>query len=269
MNLPKAEIGIIGGSGFYDFFGSKAKEIKIKTEFGKPSDKITIGDFSGKKIAFLPRHGKGHFLPPHKIPYRANIAAFHKLGVRKIIAPSAVGSLRKEIKPGDFAVCDQFINRTFGRKDTFFDGPKVAHIETAYPYCPHLRKTAIEEGKKLKLKIHPKATVVVIEGPRFSSLAESKWYSEMGWDLVNMTQYPEVVLANELGICYLNISLVTDYDVGIYAGKEVEPVSIKIVLENFKKNTEKLKKLISEIIKNLPREKKCDCLEKSKRAVIV
>jgi len=191
-----------------------------------------------------------------------------KLGVEKIIAPTAVGSLKRNIKPGDFVICDQFIDQTKKRKDTFFDGPKVAHIEMAYPYCLELRKIAIAQAKKLKLRIHPKGTVVVIEGPRFSTLADSLRFSKMGGDLINMTQYPEVVLALELGICYLNISLVTDYDAGIYAGKKIKPVSIEQVLSNFKKNTTKLKRLVSAIIMNASERTECGCKEKAERALI-
>lgn len=264
----QAQIGLIGGTGFNDFFKGKSREIEVKTKFGRPSDKIALGTLFGKKAAFLSRHGKKHQLPPHKIPYQANITALKKLGVEEIIAPCAVGSLKTNIKPGDFVICDQFVDRTKTRKDTFFNGPKVAHVEMAYPYCPELRKIAIEQARKLKFKIHPRGTVVTIEGPRFSTLADSVWFSQMGWDLVNMTQYPEVVLAAELGICYLNISLVTDYDVGIYAQGKAEPVSIKIVFDNFKKNTEKLKKLILAIIKNIPKQRKCQCQERAKRAII-
>ncbi len=263
-----AEIGIIGGSGFYEFFKKNAEEIEIETEFGKPSDKITVGIIFGKKVAFLPRHGKNHQIPPHKIPYRANIEALKQIGVKKIIAPSAVGSLKKNIKPGDFVICDQFIDQTKKREDTFFDGPRVAHIESAYPYCRQLRGVALKQAKKLNLPVHKKGTVAVIEGPKFSTVAESIFYSKMGCDVINMTQYPEVVLALEAGICYLNISLVTDYDVGIYAKTKIEPVFIKQVLANFKDNNDKLKNLISEIIKNIPREISCDCLKKSERAFV-
>lgn len=263
-----ADIGIIGGSGFYEFFDKGAKEIEVETKFGKPSDKITVGNLFGRKIAFLPRHGKEHQIPPHKIPYRANIAALKEIGVNTIIAPAAVGSLRTDIKPGDFVICDQFVDRTKLREDTFFDGPKVAHIEAAYPYCKELRRIAIIQAKKLNLAVHSKGTVVVIEGPKFSTLAESLWFSKMGWDVVNMTQYPEVILALESGICYLNISLVTDYDVGIYAKSKIEPVSIEQVLANFSKNTDKLKNLIGEIIKNISKKKECDCQKKSERAGI-
>jgi len=268
--MPKnsIKIGIIGGTGFYEFFEGRNKEVEVKTKFGKPSDKITIGELFGKKIAFLPRHGKKHQFPPHRIPYKANIAALKKLGVERIIAPTAVGSLKTKIKPGDFVICDQFIDQTKKREDTFFDGPKVAHIEMAYPYCSELRKIAIDQARRLKLKVHPRGTVVVIEGPRFSTLADSLRFSKMGADLINMTQYPEVVLAQELGICYLNISLVTDYDVGIYAGKKIKPVSIEEVISNFKKNTDKLKRLVSAVIKNIPGERKCGCQTKAERALI-
>lgn len=263
-----AEIGIIGGSGFYEFFGKDAREVDIETEFGKPSDKITIGKISGKTVAFLPRHGKNHQIPPHKINYKANISALKQIGVNKIIAPSAVGSLNKNIKPGDFVICDQFIDRTKKRDDTFFDGPKVAHIESAFPYCRSLQKIAFLQAKKLKLPAHKNGTVAVIEGPKFSTVAESISFSKMGCNVINMTQYPEVILALEKGICYLNISLVTDYDVGIYAKNKMKPVSIRQVLANFKKNNDKLKNLIIEIIKNMPDKTICDCLKKSERAVI-
>lgn len=262
------KIGLIGGTGFYDFFEGKREEILVKTKFGLPSDKIIIGNLFGKKVAFLPRHGKKHQFPPHKIPYKANIAALKKLGCERIIAPAAVGSLKAEIKPGDFVISDQFIDQTKKREETFFDGPKVAHIEMAYPYCSGLRKTAITQARKLKLRVHPKGTVVVIEGPRFSTLADSLRFSQMAGDLVNMTVYPEVVLASELGICYLNISLVTDYDVGIYVKGRIKPVSIDDVLKNFKKNTGKLKKFVSAIIKNLPGERSCDCQARAERAFI-
>lgn len=261
------KIGVIAGTGFYEFFGETVEALDIDTEFGKPSDTIIKGVASGNDIYFLARHGKKHTLPPHKIPYRANIAAFKKIGADIIIAPSAVGSLRSEIKPGDFVICDQYINRTAKREDTFFEGPEVAHIESAYPYCPELRKLATEQAKNLNLPVRESGTVVVIEGPRFSTLAESKIFSETA-DVINMTQYPEVALASEAGICYLNISLVTDYDSGIYADGGTEPVSVEQVLKNFKNNNEKLKKLISAIIENIHKKGECDCKKKSERAKI-
>ena len=261
-------IGLIGGSGFYKFFSGKSKRVKIKTKYGKPSDAITIGKVFGQTIAFLPRHGSKHTIPPHRINYRANIAALKKMGVEIIIAPAAVGSLKTQIKPGDLVFCDQYVDRTKNRADTFWGGPQVAHIENAHPYCADLRQIAIKQAQKNKFKFHPKGTVVVIEGPRFSTTAESLWFSKMGWEVVNMTGYPEVALAAEAGICYLNISLVTDYDVGVYAKGGVAPVSIEEVLKNFSANIKKLKVLITNIIKILPPKRPCDCLAKSKRAII-
>lgn len=261
----QAMIGLIGGTGFYDFLEG-GREIEVETEYGKPSDKIIIATLFGKNIAFLPRHGKKHHLPPHKIPYQANIAAFRKLGVEQIIAPSAVGSLKPEIKPGHFVVCDQFIDRTKNRQDTFYNGPKVAHISLAHPYCTELRNIAIEHANRLDLNIHSKGTVVVIEGPKFSTLSESMYYSKIGADLINMTQFPENALAAEMGMCYLNISLVTDYDAGIYS-QGIEPVSIEQVLTNFKNNTEKLKQLVSLVIRDMPK-RTCNCKKRAEQAII-
>lgn len=264
----KAEIGIIGGSGFYEFFG-KGKWLSVKTPFGKPSDQIFLTNYKGKKIAFLPRHAKGHKIPPHKINYRANIWALKSLGVKAIISPSAVGSLQSNIKRGDFVIVNEFIDRTNNREDTFFHGPKVVHISSADCYCDKLRKIAFNICKKNKLRVHDNATVVVIQGPRFSTHAESKWFTKMGWDIINMTQYPEVVLAREAEICYLNISLVTDYDAGLIGEKGLEPVSIKEVVKVFGENTEKLKKVILEIIAKIPKDYKCgQCHEALKGAEV-
>jgi 5'-methylthioadenosine phosphorylase len=264
--MNKAEIGIIGGSGFYEFL-THGKWVDIKTLYGKSSDKIFLGEYKGRKIAFLPRHARGHKIPPHMINYRANIWAMKELGVKVIIAPSAVGSLQPNIKRGDFVLCDDFIDRTKGRKDTFFDGPKVVHISAADCYCRGLSKIAFKVFKNNKLKAHPEGTVVVIQGPRFSSKGESKWFTQMGWDVVNMTQCPEVVLAREAEICYLNISLVTDYDVGLIG--KVKSVNIEGVIEVFNKNTEKLKKVILEIIGKIPKNYKCrQCHEALKGAEV-
>jgi len=261
----KIKIGIIGGSGFYQFL--KGKEILIRTPYGKPSDKILISECNRKKIAFLPRHGKRHQCPPHKINYRANLFAFKKLGVERVIAPCVVGSLKPEIKPGNFLICDQFIDRTKRRVDTFFNGPKVAHISMENPYCPELRKIAIKSCKNLKIPFHKRGTVVVIEGPRFSTKAESEFYSKTA-DIINMTQYPEVVLSRELEMCYLNISLVTDYDVGLKGRKDIKPVTAKEVIRISQKNNEKVKELILEIIKNLPAKRNCQCSLALKEATI-
>jgi 5'-methylthioadenosine phosphorylase len=262
----QAEIGIIGGSGFYEFL-KDGKWIDVKTPHGKPSDKIFLGEYKDKKIAFLPRHARGHKIPPHKINYRANIWAMKELGVKIIIAPSAVGSLQPKIKRGDFVIPNEFIDRTNNREDTFFHGPKVVHVSSADCYCDKLRKIAFSVCQKDKLRVHDNATVVVIQGPRFSTHAESKWFTKMGWDIINMTQYPEVVLAREAEICYLNISLVTDYDAGL-TGK-VQPVSIEEVIKVFSENTEKLKKVILQIIDRVPKSYKCEqCHEALKNAAI-
>jgi len=261
----KAEIGIIGGSGFYDL-ATNLKEIKMETPYGPPSDKIALGKIAGKKVVFLPRHNKAHDIPPHKINYRANIWALKSLGVSRILTSHAAGSLQKKIKPGDFVILDQFIDRTKGRIDTFYDGQIVTHISTAFPYCSQLRQLAIKEAKKMKLPLHEKGTVVVIQGPRFSTAAESLWFTKMGWDLVNMTEYPEVVLARELEMCYGAVAVATDYDAGLVAEGKVKPVSTQQVIEMFEKNIAKVKKLILKMIENLPPKTTCDCQKALKGA---
>ncbi len=261
----KAEIGVFGGSGFYSFLDN-VKEVKVETPYGAPSDLIAIGEYAGRKVAFLPRHGKLHQYPPHKIPYRANLWAMKSLGVTRIIAPTAVGSLQSNIKVGDFVVTDQFIDRTSGRECTFYDGPITTHVSLAYPYCPELRSIAIDVLSEMKLPFHPKGTVVVIQGPRFSTKAESEWFTKMGWDIINMTQYPEAVLARELEMCYVNIAVVTDYDAGIVAGGEVEPVTQEMVAQKFVENTEKLKHIIKRMIEIIPKERHCKCGEALKEA---
>lgn len=290
-NKLLAEIGVFGGSGFYDFL-KNVKEIEINTPYGKPSDKIAIGEYEGRKIAFLPRHGKGHIYPPHKIPYRANLWAFKHLGVKRIIAPSASGSLNIKVKPGDFVICDQFVDRTKNRIDTFYEGngnygtsstveKRVAHISSANPYCENLRKIAVKSCEKIKIPYHKNGTVVVIEGPRFSTAAESRWFQSEMWEVINMTQYPENILARELEMCYVNISLITDYDAGLTSNKKlnphtnfnitqgarsnakvsvgVKPVDLKEVVRVFNENNEKVKKLIFEMIKNIPVGLNCSC----------
>ncbi|HEX9059585.1 MAG TPA: S-methyl-5'-thioadenosine phosphorylase [Clostridia bacterium] len=246
----KVDIGIFGGSGFYSFL-ENVKEIEIDTPYGKPSDKISVAELEGKKIAFLPRHGKNHQYPPHKIPYKANLYAMKQLGVSKIIAPTASGSLQPNIKPGDFVVCDQFVDRTWGRNDTYFDGPETKHPSPAHPYCPELRKIAIEAGKSLGITTHEKGTVVVIQGPRFSTVAESRWFGKMGWEVINMTQYPECYLARELEMCYVNISLITDFDAGLEGRDDIPPVKEEDVYKVFTENNEKVKKMLFEIIRKI------------------
>lgn len=258
LRSGQAIIGVFGGSGFYDLL-KNVKEVSVTTPYGQPSAKIAIGEYDGKKIAFLPRHGKKHSLPPHKIPYRANLFAFKKLGVERIIAPCAAGSLQARIKPGDFVICDHFVDRTNGRSDTFFEGPQVAHISAADTYCSELKNLARKCCQKFGIKAHTGGTVVVINGPRFSTKSESKFYQSQGWDVINMTQYPECILAKELEMCYVNISLITDYDAGPEGNKKIKPVTMTEVARVFKENNEKVKKLIFEMIKHMPVDRQCGC----------
>ncbi|MBI2075967.1 MAG: S-methyl-5'-thioadenosine phosphorylase [Candidatus Aenigmarchaeota archaeon] len=249
-------IGVFGGSGFYSLLENpEARE--IETPYGRPSSKVTVGKIAGRDVAFIARHGERHQYPPHKIPYKANIWAFKELGVSRIIAPSAVGSLKKEIKPGEFLVPDQFVNFT-RRDDTFYDNETV-HIASHEPYCPELRQLLISAAKTMGLPVHEKGTIVVIQGPRFATHAESGMYRSMGFDIINMTQYPECILAREQEICYANISIVTDYDTGVKDDPAIKPVSIEEVLRVFDQNNEKIKKLIFNIVPKISKERKCIC----------
>ncbi|MGI5839088.1 MAG: S-methyl-5'-thioadenosine phosphorylase [bacterium] len=256
----RADIGVFGGSGFYTFLDN-IEEIKVETPYGAPSDRIALARIGDKSVAFLPRHGKDHRLPPHMIPYRANLFAMKSLGVSRIIAPTASGSLQPHIKPGEFVVCDQFVDRTSGRKDTFYDGPVTTHISTADPYCPDLRALAIETAGELELPCHDRGTVVVVQGPRFSTRAESRWFTSLGWEVINMTQYPECVLARELEICYVNIALVTDYDAGLSGNPDITPVSHAEVIDVFNRNVANIKKLLYRMIEKMPgqNERNCPC----------
>ncbi|MBT9170059.1 MAG: S-methyl-5'-thioadenosine phosphorylase [Actinobacteria bacterium] len=258
MAKAVAEIGVFGGSGFYSFL-EKVEEISVETPFGKPSDSVTVGEVAGRKVAFLPRHGRNHQYPPHAINYRANLYAMKELGVQRIFGPCAAGSLQTQVKPGDFVVCDQLVDRTTGRKDTFYDGPETTHISFAEPYCPYLRKIVIETAQELDIPVHERGTVVVIQGPRFSTKAESKWFSSRGWEVINMTGYPEATLARELEICYVNISLITDYDVGLEGHPEIKPVTHEEVIRVFNENNEKLRKLLFQAIPKVSGERTCIC----------
>lgn len=265
---PTAEVAVIGGSGFYHLL-EDVESVRIDTPYGAPSDEVSVGNVGGRAVAFLPRHGRRHTLPPAAINYRANLWALHSIGVKRVIGPNAAGSLKATVKPGELVVCDQFVDRTWGRHDTFFDGgPKVAHVSPAHPYCPVMRELAIETARELGQPVHDRGTVVVIQGPRFSTGAETKWFSAMGWDVVNMTQYPEVILARELEMCYLNISLITDYDAGLEGDPNVKPVSTEEVLAQFAANVAKLKALILEMIPRIPTSRECACATAMKGAVI-
>jgi len=268
MKINQAEIGIIGGSGFYDL-AVGLREIKVETPYGAPSDKITLGKIKGHRVAFLARHNKSHNIPPHQINYLANIWALKQMGISRIITSHAVGSLQKEIKPGDFVILDQFIDRTKNRIDTFYDGPIVTHISTAFPYCPQLRKLAIKIGREMKLPLHEKGTVVVIQGPRFSTAAESLWFTRMGWQVINMTEYPEIVLAREKEICYCAIAIATDYDAGLVAQGKAEPVSVDEIMRIFERNINKTKDLMVKMIENWPKRVNCSCQKALSKARFV
>lgn len=253
----KADIGVFGGSGFYKFLEVQ-DEISVETPYGSPSDAITLGKIGNKTVAFLPRHGKNHTLPPHMINYRANVWAMKALGVSRLISPCAAGSLQKHVEPGDFVICDQFVNKTYGRKDTFYDGPITTHVSPADPYCPELSNLAVKTARDLGIKVHETGTVVVVQGPRFSTKAESRFFTNMGWEVINMTQYPEVYLACEMELCTLNISLITDYDSGLVG--DVEPVSHAEVFKVFNANNEKLRTLLFALIEQIPTDRnKCGC----------
>ena len=199
----------------------------------------------GKRVAFLPRHGVHHELPPHRVPYRANVWAMRELGVRRIIGPNASGALKAELRLGEFVVCDQFVDRTSGRADTFYDGPETTHVSAADPYCPELRRLLVETAAELGIPARDGGTVVTIQGPRFSTRAESRWFQTMGWDVINMTAYPEGHLARELELCYANISMDTDHDVGV---EGTPPVSHEQVIEVFQENNERLRELLFAVI---------------------
>jgi 5'-methylthioadenosine phosphorylase len=253
--MASAQIGVFGGSGFYSLLDN-AREIRVNTPYGPPSAPVTVGDIDGRSVAFLPRHGNDHSLPPHAINYRANVWAMKSLGVTRIIGPNACGSLQPDVKPGDFVICDQFVDRTWGRKDTFYDGPITTHVSSADPYCPVMRQVAVDKAAELGIRAHPTGTVVVIQGPRFSTRAESRWFASQGWEVINMTQYPECYLARELEICYCNISLITDHDAGT---EGVEPVSNEEVIRVFGENNEKVRALLHAMIPALPEERSCVC----------
>ena len=244
-----AEIGIFGGSGFYSLLDD-VREVKVDTPYGPPSDSIFLARVAGRRVAFLPRHGRRHTIPPHKINYRANVWAMRSLGVKAVISPCAAGSLQLAVKPGDFVVCDQFVDRTRNRVDTFFDGPIVTHLSSADIYDPVLRQLAIDTIRDHGIEVHERGTVVVIGGPRFSTKAESKWFSDAGWEVINMTQYPEAWLTRELGMAVVNISLITDYDAGVLEGTEA--VNAMSVLEVFQQNASRIQAVVLDLIGRFP-----------------
>jgi len=245
----RAEIGVFGGSGFYSLL-EDVREVKVDTPYGPPSDSLFLADVGGRRVAFLPRHGRRHTIPPHRINYRANVWAMRALGVKAVISPCAAGSLQPDVRPGEFVVCDQFVDRTRGREDTFFDGPIPSHLNSAETYDPVLRSIAIDVIREHGIPLHERGTVVVIEGPRFSTKAESRWFSSAGWEVINMTQYPEAFLCRELGMAVVNISLITDFDAGVIEGTEaVDAIS---VLEVFQTNAARIQRVVLDMIARFP-----------------
>jgi 5'-methylthioadenosine phosphorylase len=248
----RADLAVIGGSGLYAFLDD-AEECHVDTPYGAPSDPITVANVAGRTVAFLPRHGKDHRYPPHRIPYRANLWALHELGVTQVLAPCAVGGLRPEFGPGTFVVPDQLIDRTSGRTQTFFDD-KVVHANFADPYCPVGRRAVVDSGQGID--IHDKGTMIVVEGPRFSTRAESRWFTAIGGTVINMTGHPEAVLARELGLCYTAIALVTDLDAGVEGDHGVTQDEVFAV---FAENIERMRALLLRTLAALPEKRDCDC----------
>jgi len=261
-----SKVGIIGGSGLYHIDSlSNVKEIDVKTPFGDPSDKYIAGNLEGKEVYFLPRHGKGHRLMPSELNFRANIYGFKKLGVDTIISISAVGSLKEELKPRDIVIPDQFFDRTQGRKDTFFGEGIVAHISFGNPFCRHLSELAYQTASKCDTDVHQGGTYINMEGPAFSTQAESNVYRSWGMDIIGMTNLAEAKLSREAEICYTTIAMVTDYDCW---REEEEEVSVEAIIANLNYNAENAKKIIKEMVQKLPEARDCDCHNALKCAII-
>lgn len=255
----RAEIGVIGGSGFYSFLDD-VTEVTVETPYGAPSDSLFLGEIAGRRVAFLPRHGRKHHLPPARINYRANLWALREAGVRQVLGPCAVGGLRTEYGPGTLVVPDQLVDRTKSRVGTFYDGeqrpdgvtPNVAHATFADPYCPQGRAVALAAARARAWEPVDGGTMCVVEGPRFSTRAESRWHAAQGWSVVGMTGHPEAVLARELELCYTSMALVTDLDAGAEAG---EGVSHAEVLEVFAQNIGRLREVLFDAVAGLPEDR--------------
>jgi 5'-methylthioadenosine phosphorylase len=251
VTQPTAEVGVFGGSGFYTFLDD-VEAVTVDTPFGPPSAPVSIGTIGSRRVAFLPRHGLHHELPPHRVNFRANVWALHRLGVGAVLAPCAAGSLQPDVHPGDFVVLDQLVDRTRGRPDTYFDGPEVVHLSFADPYDPGLRALALEAARAEGIRAHDGGTIVVIQGPRFSTRAESRWFRAQGWEAVGMTQYPEIALVRELGMRPCGIALITDYDTGVEGAEGVEPVTQEQVFRFFDENIHHVRALLLRMIAAMP-----------------
>jgi 5'-methylthioadenosine phosphorylase len=252
-----ADVGVIGGSGFYSFLRD-AREVQVTTPFGDPSDAVTIGEVAGRRVAFLPRHGRDHRFPPHRVNYRANLWALRAVGARQVLGPCAVGSLKPELVPGTVVVPDQVVDRTWGRPQTVYDAETapVVHLPFADPYCPRGRRTVVDAQGETPLDVVDGGTLVVVNGPRFSTRAESQWHASAGWSLVGMTGMPEASIARELALCYTSVALVTDLDAGVEAG---EGVTHEEVMKVFGRNVEHLKQLLRSVVGQLPDDDDCSC----------
>jgi 5'-methylthioadenosine phosphorylase len=251
----QASIGVIGGTGFYEFLDG-AREVRVETPFGLPSDPLVIGELAGRQVAFIPRHGRDHRFPPHQIPYRANLWALRSVGVRQVVAPSAVGSLTPALGPGALVIPDQLVDRTRGRAHTFYDVGGAVHVGFADPYCPVGRSVTVAAASAAGWAPASSGTLVVIDGPRFSTRAESRWYAAQGWTIIGMTGQPEAGLARELALCYTTVALVTDTDAGVDEG---EGVTQDEVFAIFGANVARLRSLIVSVIAALPDERDCPC----------
>jgi 5'-methylthioadenosine phosphorylase len=246
---PRAELGLIGGSGFYEFFDS-AERVRVSTPFGDPSDELVIGDVGGRRVAFIARHGQGHRFPPHRVNYRANLWALRSVGVRQVLSPCAVGSLRPELGPGSIVVPDQVVDRTWGREHTVYaDEGQVVHVGFADPFCPRGRGVAVKAARDAGMDVTERGTLVVINGPRFSSTAESVWHQQAGWSIVGMTTMPEAAIARELALCFTTIALVTDHDAGVHGG---EAVTHEEVLAVFAQKVDSLKSVLRSALPAMP-----------------
>ncbi|MDD5591042.1 MAG: S-methyl-5'-thioadenosine phosphorylase [Dehalococcoidales bacterium] len=264
--MPEAKIGVIGGSGLYHIKGlADIAEVDIETPFGKPSDSITTGRLEGTAVAFLPRHGKGHHLSPSEVPYRANIYALKSLGVEWIISVNAAGSLKEEFKPGELVIPDQLIDRTRNRANSFFSGGIVAHIIFAEPFCPVLSHLLHRTAKEAGAAIHRGGTYLAMEGPAFSTRAESNLYRSWGGDIIGMTASPEAKLAREAEICYAAIVSITDYDCW---QQHDAPIPIDVIIETQKQSNDRIREIIRMTAARIPDERRCDCADALKTAIV-
>lgn len=264
--MKRADVGIIGGTGLYEMDGlSGVREVSIPTPYGKPSDKVMLGELSGVKIAFISRHGKGHKLSPSEINYRANIYALKSLGVHSVISVSAVGSLKKELTPGTIVIVNQFFDRTFKRENTFFKNGVVAHVSMADPVCKELSEILYKKARELNYDVVSTGTYICIEGPQFSTRAESNVYRSLGFDVIGMTNLPEAKLAREAELCYSTLALVTDYDCW---HETEEAVSVEIIIDTLKKNIFRAKEIIRRAIVEVAGRADCTCRHALKDTIV-